>query len=103
MSFTIPTKITVRITARRLNGVVQAPSAIVIGLPSAISYDITSMEAGRVLERTSVIPKGRIVSPVGLQVEIEAALAFDEATLEVLGTEERLFVREGVVFGNCQR
>lgn len=102
MIYTIPHKVTVRIVARRLDGAVQPDNANVVALPNRITYDIESMEGGKVLRRSGITPSKRIVSPLGQQVEIEAASAFDEATLEVLGTSERLFVRESLVFGNCE-
>lgn len=96
-----PTKITVLLTARRLAGVVQPDAAPVIGFPNQITYDVESMDSDFILQRTGVIPSDRIVAPDGTQVRIKAASGGSEATLEILGTEERLFVREGIVFGDC--
>ncbi len=97
----LPTKIAVLITARRLSGVVQPDGASVIGFPNQITYDFESLEADFILQRQGVIPTDRIVAPDGTQVRIRAASGGSEATLEVLGSEERLFVREGIVFGDC--
>lgn len=101
MSFTIPNKTTVIITARRLGGAVQ-PASVLIGPANQITYDFVAMGSEPVvLERTNITPSSRIVSPAGVQVEVQAAEVGDEATLEILPNIERLFVRESLVFREC--
>jgi hypothetical protein len=102
MTHRIPNKTTVIITARRLTNIVQEPATIVIGLPAQITYDVESIEPHVVVRRENMTPSDRIVAINGQQVNIRAASAYSEATLETLGSEERLFVREGLVFGDCE-
>ena len=101
---TLPAKYAVIITKRYLRGVAQAPDVEVVGLPADITYDYLSMEHGSLAVGNGVTPSSRIVSTLGSQVEIQAALEGDEATLHVLADgERRLFVRESIVFGDCNQ
>lgn len=100
MPRTIPTKVPVLIVARRLNGTVQSSGALV-GFPAEITYDVASIDPDYVLNMTNKLPADRVVSPMGDQVRVQAASHLSEATVEVLGSETRLFVREGIVFGPC--
>ena len=102
MTFSIPNKTTVIITARRRAGVIQPPGPL-IGPINEITYDFVAMGGEQVvLERTNVLPSKRVASPIGEIVDIEAADIGDEATFEVLPTAERLFVRESIVFDSCE-
>lgn len=101
--YSIPNEIRCIVVARRLNGVVQPDTATVIGLPSQITYDVTALNPDAfVFFRQSVRPEGRPVSPMGMAVNIEAAKNRSICTFEILDTEERLFVRESIVFQDCQ-
>lgn len=101
MTFTVPAKTTVIITARRLDGSIQ-PTGLLIGEANRISYDYQALgDGGVVLERTNITPWKRIVSPQGVQVEVEAADVGDEATEMQFQTSFRLFVRESLVFRDC--
>jgi hypothetical protein len=102
MTYQVPNATRVLVVARRLDTEVQTNSAIVVGIPARITYDIESFETGIVLRKEGVVPVDRPVAANGSQVDIRAASWLSEATFQVMpdGTE-RLFVREGIVFGDC--
>ena len=97
-----PTTLRVQIVARRLNNIVQMNDDIVVGLPAQITYDIRCIEPGVILSKDNMTPSDRVVAANGQQVNIRAASFLSTAEYMVTqGGDERLFVREGIVFGDC--
>ena len=100
--FTIPSITRVQVVGRRLSDIAQPNDAVVVGLPSQITYDIRSIEPGVIISKDGMTPSDRIVAQNGTQVNIRAAsfLAIGEYVVTQSG-DERLYVREGIVFGEC--
>lgn len=101
MSIVIPAKVVVWITARYLDNEEQGAGPVV-GFPRQITYRVESTDGTYFTVLDNILPVGRIVSDQGDEVRIEAAKLLDEATVYVLPGEMRLYVREGVVYNNCE-
>lgn len=101
MNTVIPYEFRVEVAARRVGGVVQPDGATVIAPPNTVTYDVTSITPGVVFFGQGLTPYDRVVSPSGIQVDIQAASFRARGMIEMFEGSPRLSLREGIVWADC--